>query len=84
MSKVSISSNLAVSENGFLFLPSTGESFTLNPIGIIILNSLKEGKDQNQVIQLILEEYDIDESSAEKDLQDFISQLKNHNLTIEQ
>ncbi len=84
MSKITVSSNLAVSDNGFLFLPSTGESFTLNPIGKLILTALKEGKEQQQVIDLIMEEYDIDKSSAEQDLDDFISQLKNHKLIIEQ
>ena len=84
MNNIKISSNLAVSENGFLFLPSTGESFTLNPIGKLILTALKDGKDQNQVIQMILDEYDTDQTTAEKDFQDFISQLKNNNLTIEQ
>jgi hypothetical protein len=84
MSKIIISSNLAVSENGFLFMPLTGESFTLNPIGKLILTALKEGNDQEQVIKLIIDEYDIDKSSAEKDLEDFISQLKNHKLITEQ
>jgi hypothetical protein len=65
-------------------MPLTGESFTLNPIGKLILTALKEGNDQEQVIKLIIDEYDIDKSSAEKDLEDFISQLKNHKLITEQ
>ena len=83
MNDITISSNLAVSENGFLFLPTTGESFTLNPTGILVLNALKEGKESTVIIKMLIDEYDIDTATAEKDFHDFVSQLKNHNLIIE-
>jgi len=72
--------NVAVSENGFLFLPGTGESFTLNEIGKMILEYLKEGNSSNEIIEKIADEYDVDETVAERDFNDFINQLKNFRI----
>ena len=41
--------SLAISDNGFIFKPSTGESFTTNELGLIILNLLKEGKSADEI-----------------------------------
>ncbi len=72
--------NVAVSENGFLFLPGTGESFTLNEIGRTILEYLKEGNKSDEIIEKIISEYDIDKTIAERDFNDFINQLKNFRI----
>jgi hypothetical protein len=34
--------NIAVSESGFVFDPNTGDSFSLNKIGLEIVESLKQ------------------------------------------
>ena len=39
-----IKKNIAISDSGFIFNPSTGESFTVNPIGVEIITLLKEDK----------------------------------------
>ena len=39
-----INKDLAISENGFLFNPATGESFTANPMAFEIIRMLKEGQ----------------------------------------
>jgi hypothetical protein len=83
MDKYRVSSNLAISENGFLFFPATGDSFTLNEIGSSIVNLLKADKTKGEIIETIIEEYDIDEHSAERDIDDFIAQLINFNLAEE-
>lgn len=83
MSDYRVFDNLAVSDNGFLFSPSTGESFTLNPIANVILHNLKTGKSLEEVKLMILEEYDIDESSLSKDLDDFMNQLINYKIVEE-
>ncbi len=83
MENYKISPNLAISENGFLFLPSTGESFTLNPIAIEIIEGLKSGKSLTEISAEIIKEYEVDETTLERDLTDFISQLKNYNLLEE-
>ena len=46
--------NIAISESGFVFDPTSGESFSLNPIAIEILNMLKEGKGQGDIFGFVL------------------------------
>ena len=80
MEQYKMLSNVAVSENGFLFLPTTGESFTLNEIGKKILDLLKQNNSSEEIIEKIVNEFDVDETVAERDFNDFINQLKNFRL----
>ena len=43
---IMVPKNLAISESGFLFSPSNGESFTLNELGIWIFKLLQSGKNK--------------------------------------
>ena len=52
--------NIAISESGFLFDPTTGESFTFNPIGLEIFNYLREEKSLDEIKEIMTEKYDID------------------------
>lgn len=72
--------NIALSETGFLFNPSTGDSFSTNPIGLDIIRELKEGNSPKEVLKFILNKYEVEESRIEKDLGDFIDMLKNFQL----
>ncbi|NOX17798.1 MAG: PqqD family protein [Chlorobi bacterium] len=83
MENYKIPDNLAVSEEGFLFLPATGESFTLNEIGKIVIGLLKNGSSIEEIIERLTEEFDVDEHTAEKDVNDFLTQLKNFRLVEE-
>jgi len=72
--------NVAVSESGLLFNPVTGESFSVNPIGIEILNLLREEKTDEQIHSAILSKYSTDKPTFEKDYEDFIGILTHNNL----
>jgi hypothetical protein len=72
--------NVAVSEAGLLFNPVTGESFSVNPIGIEILDLMREEKSPEQIRKIILAKYTTDESTFEKDFHDFVGILEHHNL----
>ena len=72
--------NIAISETGFLFNPTTGDSYSLNPIGKCILNHLQEGKDYEKIKNEVLEEYSTDSDTFEKDYYDFINMLKSFKL----
>ena len=39
-----IKKNIAISETGFVFDPSTGDSFTLNAVGLEIIGFLRGGE----------------------------------------
>jgi len=72
--------NIATSEEGFIFNPGTGDSFSTNPIGSMIINLLKENKSNSFIIETICANYDVDKNQFEKDLDDFESQLKDFNI----
>lgn len=72
--------NLAISESGFLFLPTTGETFTVNETGRSIMRAMQSGKTEAEIPQLIADEFDVDRSTAERDVRDFLAQLKQHKL----
>ncbi|MBN3035696.1 MAG: PqqD family protein [Bacteroidales bacterium] len=75
-----IKKNVAISESGYLFNPGTGESFSVNPIGVGIIQMLREGKSEDEIRSEMLSQYDIDADTMEKDLQDFIGFLKQYAL----
>jgi hypothetical protein len=75
-----IKSNIAVSESGYVFNPSTGESFSVNPIGIEIFNLIKEGNSYDKISDKILESYNIEKDTFEKDYNDFIELLRQYHL----
>jgi len=66
---------LAISETGLIFDPSTGSIFTANGTGVQILLALKEGKDAAQIKESLVKEFDVDGNTAEMDIQDFLNQL---------
>jgi len=77
---MNIKSDIAISDSGFVFAPGTGESFTVNPIGAEIIQMLKEEKSVQQISEQILEKYNTDATTAEKDINDFISMLRHFSL----
>jgi len=68
-------SNLAISDSGFVFNPLNGDSFTLNLIAIFILNKLKENKTKEEVIESIVNKFEVTKSEVEVDFDNFINQL---------
>ncbi|MCK9452131.1 MAG: PqqD family protein [Bacteroidales bacterium] len=75
-----IKNNIAVSENGFVFNPASGESFTTNQVGLEMLNLLRKGTDKEAIIATISEKFDADASLIEHDLNDFSEMLKQYHL----
>jgi len=76
-----IRKNIAISDSGFIFNPLSGDSFSVNPIGLDVLKLLKEGKNQKEIISVLESEYMVDENTLEKDLYDFNIMLENYKLT---
>jgi len=72
--------NVAVSAAGLLFNPVSGESYSLNPIGVEILDLIREEKTQEGICDVIVAKYNTDRPTFEKDYQDFIGLLSHFNL----
>ena len=78
-----IKGNIALSDNGFVFNPSTGDSFTMNNTGKEVIMLIKEGKSINQITDLMVEKYDVDKLTLERYLLDFVNDLSANNLLEE-
>lgn len=83
MKTFSVPENVAISDSGFIFLPSTGETFTLNEIGKQIFKLLQAKKTMEEIFSEILREYEVDTLTLERDIEDFVFRLKSLNLLIE-
>ena len=73
--------NLALSETGFVFDPSSGDSFSVNPVGLEILNLLKEGKTEEEIRKHISDKYQSEKDQVEKDCYDFLKMIETLQLT---
>ncbi len=73
-------SSLAISDTGFIFDPATGQTYNTNLTGIEIIRSLKAGMEVRQIMDALLDEFDVQENELEVDLMDFIHNLKNYYL----
>ncbi|MDD3079012.1 MAG: PqqD family protein [Paludibacter sp.] len=72
--------NIATSDEGFLFNPTTGDSFSTNPIGTEIILLMKKDRTSKDIVDAICEKYDVDRALFERDLDDFTLQLKEFSL----
>ncbi len=72
--------NLAFSESGFAFNGSTGDTFLLNETALFILSKIKLNLSKEEILKSLIDEYDINPITAEKDLIDFFNQLKTFDL----
>jgi len=72
--------NIALSENGFVFDSGSGNSFTVNGIGLKILEMMKNNYSSEQIKAELLNIYDSDSNTVEQDVFDFKSMLKHFQL----
>jgi hypothetical protein len=77
---MNVRKNIAINDEGFLFNPSTGDSFSTNPIGAELINLLKKNVSMEEIIEIICQKYDVDRLLFERDLEDFTIQLKDFNI----
>jgi len=72
--------NIATSEEGFLFNPTTGDSFSTNAIGAEIVLLMKKDIPMTEVVETICSKYDVDKALFERDLEEFGLQLKDYSI----
>lgn len=75
--------NIAVSDTGFLFNPATGDSYSVNPIGMEMLQMMQAQKPKDAIREYIMNQYVCDEATFEKDYYDFSLMLRNYKLVDE-
>ncbi|SHF45505.1 Coenzyme PQQ synthesis protein D (PqqD) [Mariniphaga anaerophila] len=72
-----------ISDNGFVFNSKTGDSFSLNPIGLELIKMISEEKEMEEIRQEFLSKYDVDDLTFEKDFYEFCTLLKHHQITVQ-
>jgi hypothetical protein len=75
--------NIATSDTGFIFNPGSGDSFNSNQICLDIFAAFKEDKSRQEIMSLICAKYEVEYNQFEKDLEDFLAQLREYNLLEE-
>jgi len=69
-------SRLAINEEGFVFDPQTGESFTVNTSGGMIIKFLAKGMTNEEAAEALADTYEIKLNDAHSDVRDFVDQLR--------
>ena len=77
---MTIRKNIAISEEGFLFNPTTGDSFSTNGIGAEIVLLMKKHILLSEVVETMCNKYDVDKTLFERDLEEFMLQLKDYSI----
>jgi hypothetical protein len=75
-----ITNEIKISDNGFVFNSRTGDSFNLNPFGLELLRHIEAEKDFDLIKNDVLERFDIDDLTFEKDFYEFCALLKHHQI----
>jgi PqqD family protein of HPr-rel-A system len=75
-----INKKIAISETGFIFNPTTGDSFSMNPIATEILEMLKKDMREEEIKNALLEKYDVNKSILQKSYDEFIDALRKLNI----
>ncbi len=77
---MTIRKNIAISDEGFLFNPTTGDSFSTNGIGAEIVLLMKKNILLSEVVDTMCNKYDVDKTLFERDLEEFMLQLKDYSI----
>lgn len=78
-----ISEEIKISDNGFVFNSRTGESFSLNPMGLEMIKMIAANSDFDEIRKSILGKYDVDDLTFERDFYEFCAMLKHHQLMLQ-
>lgn len=71
---------LAINGEGFVFDPQTGESFTANPTGLVILRKLVDNTQEADVVQELVDRFEVTLEEARSDVRDFLEHLRSFRL----
>ncbi|GEM_PF-1309521 len=69
-------------KNGFLFDANTGRVYALNRTASCIYSKIQKGMSLSEIVHQLLESFDVTESMAVSDLQDFLYQLREFGIGV--
>lgn len=71
---------LALNDEGFVFDPSSGDSYVLNETGLFIVRALRDGKAHAEVVEAVAAAYEVESAEAERDVSDLTERLQTFGL----
>jgi hypothetical protein len=67
---------LIVDENNMGFVPSVGASFQMNDTAKEVVELLKQGKEKDEIVELLATKYNLNPKEVYIDVMDFLEKLK--------
>jgi hypothetical protein len=80
MSDARTLSDLAISDNGFVFDPVAGATYSVNPTGLCVLQALKEGLGRDAIAHRLTTRFERPAQDPLRDVEEFIGMLRQHDL----
>ena len=68
--------NLVLNDHGIALDPVSGETYRLTGPALQLLRLLQQGADDDGLLRFLLEEYKVDEATARRDLDVFLTTLE--------
>jgi hypothetical protein len=75
-----INRKVALSETGFVFDAGTGDSYSINPIGVEIIEYIKQNLTKEEIKKKLGDKYDVSTPELEKSLDDYFGALNTFNI----
>lgn len=72
--------NLLLNDRGIAFDPVSGDTYRLVGPAVQLVRLLQKGSNDAALLDYLLEEYDVDESTARRDLEVFLGTLEQMRL----
>jgi PqqD family protein of HPr-rel-A system len=72
--------NLLLNDRGIAFDPASGETYRLTGPAVHLVRLLQKGAGEAELLDYLLKEYDVDESTARRDLDAFLGTLEQMKL----
>ena len=77
-----IINEVRISDNGFVFNSNTGDSFNVNTTGLELTKLIAQGFSFDEIKNIFLQKYELDDLTFEKDFYEFCALIKQHQLTV--
>ena len=68
--------DLLLNDRGFAFDPVNGDTYQLSSTGLRIVRLLQAGTEEKDILARLQEEFEVDEHTAERDVQTFLATLE--------
>jgi PqqD family protein of HPr-rel-A system len=72
--------HLTVKEDGFLFDPTSGDTYVANPTALVVVRTLQEGGDEAAAAAALIDRFDVTEIEALRDVADLCARLQTWQL----